>query len=180
MKKSIIFALLIVCIWALIVAGCTNMGSTSAPTQAPTAPTPTPQIVYVTVIVTPTETAALPPTNNQVSVQPTTGQVTWTLNNSTFSSTQTRISGSYSDSGFGTSSLEFWIVGLGNVPVYNVTYTGSSANHETFSYLLTNPTQFDEITYGFWAKQATLGDISEQQILVFKVNASLNNWGWAT
>jgi ABC-type transport system substrate-binding protein len=38
MQKSIIFSLLIVCIGAIVAAGCTSTGSTNATTQATTAP----------------------------------------------------------------------------------------------------------------------------------------------
>jgi hypothetical protein len=50
MRKRIFFSLLVVCVMAILAAGCTTSENTD------TAVTPTPQIVYVTVMVTPTPT----------------------------------------------------------------------------------------------------------------------------
>lgn len=63
MEKRTGISLVFLCLAALFVAGCTSPGSTSTTTVA----TPTPQIVYVTVLVTPTVADELPAVTAEVT-----------------------------------------------------------------------------------------------------------------
>jgi hypothetical protein len=70
MKQSIIFIFMIICVGAMVAAGCTNAGSRNVTPQTPTALAPTPPVVHATVTATPTATAAVPLTTIPVTVQP--------------------------------------------------------------------------------------------------------------
>ncbi|MFA5221565.1 MAG: hypothetical protein WC391_04685 [Methanoregula sp.] len=82
MQKCILLALLMICIGLVFSTGCTSTESTGTITQPTTMPTPTPQIIYVTVMVTPTATVS--PTNTSVTPPPVTVQPTRIINSSLY------------------------------------------------------------------------------------------------
>ncbi|RPI38969.1 MAG: hypothetical protein EHM53_07360 [Methanoregulaceae archaeon] len=72
MEKRTIIYLVFLCLAAIVMAGCTSPGSTSTTTVA----TPTPQIIYVTVLVTPTVADESPAVTPDVTAAPASEAVT--------------------------------------------------------------------------------------------------------
>jgi len=127
MKKRIIFALMIVCIVAIIVAGCTSTVSTGASTQATTAPTsavPTqiPSPVTTIETATPTTTVAIVTQTPIANPDPTdVSKIQFTK---------------YSDNDFSLEYPSTWNVSKsGEYIGYNVTFTSADHNQKFVAYV---------------------------------------------
>ena len=99
--------------------------------------------------------------------------VTYSLSNATINATHQFFNVTYSDTSTqGTDKLSFYVYDLGGTLLASNSYTGASANSQTFSQVLA-VSQGQSYTYGFAANQSRYGWINQTDTVTFANQVAL-------